>query len=193
MRALKQLLPQATFLTKEQATKVALKRVSGPSILHIATHGFFLENDSPLSKQPTAQPPTQTPTQTKDQTRLGKWVAQVENPLLRSGLALAGANQARSGNDNGVLTAFEATGLDLWGTKLVVLSACESGKGELHASDVDLAGHADGGGLTLGVQHVDAGVGDRESLEPITVEPFSLVGFDDQRLATSICRASRTS
>jgi len=45
----------------------------------------------------------------KDPTRLGKWVARVENPLLRSGLALAGANQARSGNEDGILTAFEAT------------------------------------------------------------------------------------
>ncbi|MCM3873632.1 MAG: CHAT domain-containing protein [Pyrinomonadaceae bacterium] len=127
VRALKQLLPQATFLTKEQATKAALKRVSGPRILHIATHGFFLQNDPPSGEQPA--------TQTKDQTRLGKWVAQVENPLLRSGLALAGANQARGGNNDGVLTAFEATGLDLWGTKLVVLSACDTGLGEVKNGD----------------------------------------------------------
>jgi CHAT domain-containing protein len=127
VRALKQLLPQATFLTKEQATKAALQRVSGPRILHIATHGFFLQNGPPAREQPA--------TQTKEQTRLGKWVAQVENPLLRSGLALAGANQPRSGNDNGVLTAFEATGLDLWGTKLVVLSACDTGVGDVKNGD----------------------------------------------------------
>ncbi len=127
VRALKTLLPQATFLTRDQATEATLKRVRAPSILHIATHGFFLENDSSVENRSL--------TKTPDGTRLGKWVARVDNPLLRSGLALAGANQGRSGDDDGVLTALEATALDLWGTKLVVLSACDTGVGEVKNGD----------------------------------------------------------
>ena len=129
VRALKELLPQATFFTKEQATKAALKSLSGPSILHIATHGFFLQDE----QQATAE--NRAAAQAKDRTRLGKLVARVDNPLLRSGLALAGANQSSNGNTDGILTALEVAGLDLWGTKLVVLSACDTGVGEVKNGD----------------------------------------------------------
>jgi CHAT domain-containing protein/Tfp pilus assembly protein PilF len=123
-KAVGPLLPGATVLTQAEATEAALKRVSGPSILHIATHGFFLP-DQPL--------------EAADSTRGMKLVvgaplaaARVENPLLRSGIALEGANQrSGAGGEDGILTALEAAGLDLWGTKLVVLSACETGLGEV--------------------------------------------------------------
>jgi CHAT domain-containing protein len=127
--ALKELLPRATFFTKEQATKAALKSLSGPSILHVATHGFFLQDE----QQTTAE--NRAATQAKDSSRLGKLVAHVENPLLRSGLALAGANQSSNGNTDGILTALEVAGLDLWGTKLVVLSACDTGVGAVKNGD----------------------------------------------------------
>ena len=119
VRALRHLLPDASFFTRAQATKAALKQVNGPSILHVATHGFFLADRSAA------------PLPQNGQTRVAKWATWTENPLLRSGLALAGANRGRGDEDAGVLTALEATGLDLWGTKLVVLSACETGLGDV--------------------------------------------------------------
>ena len=128
VRALKTLLPGATLLTGQQATEAALRRLSGPRILHIATHGFFLDAATAAGRNPGNVP-------VATGTRLGKWAAWTENPLLRSGLALAGANQGRSGADDGVLTALEAADLDLWGTKLVVLSACDTGVGEVRNGD----------------------------------------------------------
>jgi CHAT domain-containing protein len=123
VRTLKTLLPQATFFTRNEASEANLKHVSAPSILHVATHGFFLENESSAKDRTTVK--------AADLTRLGKWAVRVENPLLRSGLALAGVNQGGNGDDDGVLTALEASALDLWGTKLVVLSACDTGVGEV--------------------------------------------------------------
>ena len=56
----------------------------------------------------------------------------LDDALVLSGLALAGANQRWSGDgEDGILTALEATSLDLWGTRMVVLSACETGVGDV--------------------------------------------------------------
>ncbi|MEC4852524.1 MAG: CHAT domain-containing tetratricopeptide repeat protein, partial [Jaaginema sp. PMC 1079.18] len=121
--AIQPLLPNATVLTQLEATEQAIKQVEAPRILHIATHGFFLNVDLVA---PSANPfdnrggvlgirlesETSAPV---DQ----------ENPLLRSGLALAGIHARSSGADeDGVLTALEVAGLNLRGTQLVVLSAC---------------------------------------------------------------------
>ncbi len=113
-QALSRLLPDAKVLTQGQATEAALKQISGPRLLHIATHGFFL---------PDAKIEGKTPFPTS------------ELAFTRSGLALAGANQLKSGDDDGLLTAWEVAGLDLWGTKLVVLSACDTGVGEIKNGD----------------------------------------------------------
>jgi CHAT domain-containing protein/Flp pilus assembly protein TadD len=126
-RALKAILPQATVFTRERATEAALKQLHSPSILHVATHGFFLrDQELELVGGRDAGAPTVRSVGPSDQ--------RVENPLLRSGLALAGVNQ-RIGRadqrDDGVLTALEAAGLDLFGTKLVVLSACDTGVGRV--------------------------------------------------------------
>jgi CHAT domain-containing protein len=126
---IKAALPEASLLLREDATESAIKQVRAPRILHVATHGFFLGDqeappagirgllgdDSLRSSDP----------------RFIKWAARIENPLLRAGLALAGANQGKIGDDDGLLTALEVAGLDLWGTKLVVLSACDTGVGEV--------------------------------------------------------------
>ncbi len=127
-------IPNLQLLTGSQATENVLKQLQAPKILHIATHGFFLQdvdcipvtgsrspNDGGFNVilnpdfQPECKP---TPSNT-------------ENPLLRSGLALAGANPRQSGDEDGVLTASEVTQLRLYGTKLVVLSACETGVGSV--------------------------------------------------------------
>jgi CHAT domain-containing protein len=124
--AVKAVLPKASLLLQQQATETALKQASGPRILHIATHGFFLSDQ----EKPPAETADDDSMRTSD-LRLSKWAAHIKNPLLRSGLALAGANQSRGGDDDGLLTALEAAGLDLWGTRLVVLSACDTGVGEV--------------------------------------------------------------
>jgi CHAT domain-containing protein/Tfp pilus assembly protein PilF len=108
-RAIKTFFKEATVYTGKNATETKLKQVVAPRILHIATHGFFL---------------TDTPA-------LNSSKAVIENPLLRSGLAFAGANERQSENDDGILTALEASGLNLWGTKLVTLSACDTGLGQV--------------------------------------------------------------
>jgi CHAT domain-containing protein len=113
--------------TRGQATEAALKQLHSPGILHVATHGFFLrDQEIRLIGARDLSVDTVQSGGASDQL--------IENPLLRSGLALAGVNQ-RMGHDDqgddGVLTALEAAGLDLWGTKLVVLSACDTGVGKV--------------------------------------------------------------
>ncbi|MEM9447012.1 MAG: CHAT domain-containing tetratricopeptide repeat protein [Cyanobacteria bacterium P01_E01_bin.6] len=99
-------LVNAQVYTETNATEAVLKQQSQPSILHIATHGFFEPVEETL------------------------------NPLLQSGLILAGAAAGgQSGPDqDGILTALEVTGMNLRGTH-VVLSACETGLGELAAGE----------------------------------------------------------
>lgn len=164
---LQRLLPTAQVLRQEQATEAALKQVQGPWLLHVATHAFFLSDQSAavptarspiLAELPLSSPPSKIQNDTLPDSKPAPSVApgvleagkaadntqhspQIvrhavpENPLLRSGLALAGANRRPDGGDDGIHTALEATGLDLWGTQLVVLSACETGVGSIQTGE----------------------------------------------------------
>jgi CHAT domain-containing protein len=115
-RELRSFFPAARILSGTEASKSRIDSVNAPEILHIATHGFFL-NDGGSAPGSDARGISAS--------------TKVNNPLLRSGLALAGANVDLPGQDNGILTALEAANLDLWGTKLVTLSACDTGVGEV--------------------------------------------------------------
>ncbi len=119
--AIESQFPGAQLLTGQQATEGALKQVNAPSILHIATHGFFLTDANKMQDDHGRSSAGGVESD-----------ASFENPLLRSGLALAGANLNHAGVDNGILTALEASDLNLWGTKLVTLSACDTGVGVIH-------------------------------------------------------------
>jgi CHAT domain-containing protein/tetratricopeptide (TPR) repeat protein len=116
--AIGRLLYGATVLTGERASKAALARAGAPSILHIASHAFFLPDADGKADARLAG------------TRSMSATVQSSNPLLRSGIALAGANLDRGGH-TGILTALEASTLNLWGTQLVTLSACDTGVGDV--------------------------------------------------------------
>lgn len=90
-----------TYIGNE-ANETTVKSVKSPSILHIATHGFFVDD-----------------------------AASSVSPMIRSGLVLAGVKNKNHSSEDGILTAYEATNLDLENTSLVVLSACETGLGEV--------------------------------------------------------------
>lgn len=140
--ALREVLTKPVVRTGTDATKAILRTLHGPSILHIATHGFFLDDqaksaggrgleleaNAPL---PAAPPSEATNTKNADSNTINL----PNNPLVRSGLALAGANADLTTRADGILTALEASALDLYGTDLVVLSACETGIGSTRVGD----------------------------------------------------------
>ncbi|MFY0628122.1 MAG: CHAT domain-containing protein [Reichenbachiella sp.] len=125
---LKKLLRKDGWVTNDflerDATESAIKDMDNPKIFHVATHGFF-QPDANLSEEEMA---------------LNENLAS-QNPLLKTGLLMASAgdilNQTSSNFniDDGILTAYEAMNLNLDKTDLVVLSACETGLGEIEAGE----------------------------------------------------------
>lgn len=90
-------------LLGSSATEEAIKAIEHPGILHVATHGFFVDDQ-----------------------------ASAVSPMIRSGIVLAGVKRTSTAQgEDGILTAYEATNLDLQGTSLVALSACQTGLGEV--------------------------------------------------------------
>lgn len=132
-RVIGELLHTAPWHGEQALKKPFLAACVSPRILHLATHGFFLEDQrTDLDRELWGR-------MLDDDGHLRGDVG--ENPLLRSGLVLAGANTFLRGNplpeeaDTGLLTSLDVTGLDLLGTELVVLSACETGLGDVQVGE----------------------------------------------------------
>ncbi len=113
---LKQRKITTALLQDTVATEENIKALKNPTILHVATHGFFI-NAMPASAVSTLQ-------EAEDRSLL-------KNPFLRSGLLLAGCQNPQTGQEDGILSAQEAMNLNLDKTELVVLSACETGLGDI--------------------------------------------------------------
>ncbi len=113
-----------------EAREADLKRVVSPRVLHLATHGFFLP-DQEREHSDRMDAPLMLASDRPWRASGSDW----ENPMVRCGLALAGANHAgaitNAVAEDGILTGLEAALLNLQGTELVILSACDSGTGEV--------------------------------------------------------------
>ncbi len=106
-----------TSLTGAGATEAALREaVAGKSVVHIATHGFFVGGDAADCGEAANH-------------------AGAMNPMATSGLALTGVNTGGADGTDGLWTAEEMSDLDLDGTELVVLSACETALGQAGGSE----------------------------------------------------------
>jgi CHAT domain-containing protein/tetratricopeptide (TPR) repeat protein len=118
---------QVNQVMAKEATEKNIKALKGPTLVHIATHGYFLQ-DAGEGEGSVFGVNAESASR---------------NPLLRSGLVLAGAGKSITGtggsdissNDNGILTAYEAMNLNLEGTNLVILSACETGLGDIKSGE----------------------------------------------------------
>jgi CHAT domain-containing protein len=118
------LLGDTVLYTNSDASVPRLKAIVSPRVLHIATHAFAFDSE------PTGY--------NSEVDHNWEYVKRNKDPLARCGLALAGVNAVIRGEppsiecEDGILSALEASALDLKDTSLVVLSACDTGRGKLH-------------------------------------------------------------
>ena len=111
-----------TAFLQKTATEAVVKNAKSPRCLVLSTHGFFFE----------------APQRRASSRNRSDAAAIPENPLLRCGLLMAGchyADEAAEGTDDGILTGMEIVNTDLRNTDLVVLSACETGLGDLRSGE----------------------------------------------------------
>jgi CHAT domain-containing protein len=129
--------PTPVVLRREKATESAVRAAvaGGARLLHVASHGFFLDDPSPQTSAATASTRSLAELLPGGMGLSALDAAQLP-PGLFSGLALAGANTSvrstrvpGAGRDDGLWTALEVAEADLSGLDLVVLSACETGLG----------------------------------------------------------------
>ena len=112
-----------------------LQRIDGPDILHIATHGVFRPGEDPDAVTPPLRP------WERDGNSPGGARATLDDPMLRSGVVLAGANTWLRGEpvpedvEDGILIAQDVARMRLRGTRLAVLSACDTGVGDTHLGE----------------------------------------------------------
>lgn len=115
---------EVDLFTQQHATKRRLLSLDAPRYLHIATHGYFIPNEN-LARR--LDPFVRVESYRDSAGRLHDQIVEKVDPLLFGGLALSSANVDRT---HGVATALDMLGMNLWGTQLVVLSACQTGLGE---------------------------------------------------------------
>ncbi len=127
----------ALYLAGPRATEAAFKEAApGRRILHLATHGFFLDGGCPAATEETGRRgigSLATAVSAEPQT-----LPTDENPLLLAGLAFAGANRrdaAAPEEEDGILTAAEIATLNLAGVEWAVLSGCDTGGGEIRPGE----------------------------------------------------------
>jgi CHAT domain-containing protein len=135
-RQLAPLLGGGAVISGTAATASVVLAQRAPRILHIATHGFFLADQAPTNDTAigAAAPGSRSGSAPSEGTAPAAPAR--EDPLQRSGLVFAGANRPDANpSDDGYLTAAEATAMDLEGTELVTLSACETGLGGVQSGE----------------------------------------------------------